>query len=146
MTSILAAAALGAWSYAAFLEEPGPTLAPTPPLSAPEVPAPPSAPRPSPADPDGPGGRAPLAAQGSVPKPPEAARVERPAAPPPAPPAVPAPPLRYRLADASGQVWVHPEAEALRAFVEARNRGFAAPIVYPTLIYGSPTCASGRCR
>jgi len=141
MTAIIALAALGSWSYAGFLEEPGGVQpAPQPPAHAP-APAPetpsPSPPR-RPEVPEAPPAPPPL-----PPPPAETSKAPAPRAEVVAPPAAPA---RYRLADASGQVWEHPDPGQLRSFVEGRNRSFAAPAYYQAATVRYSSCANGRCR
>jgi len=114
MTSTLALAALGAWSYAGFLAEP-----------------------------------APAASSDWPPEPPAVARKKEPPARPPAPTATPTPtprpapappaPTVYRLVDARGQVWEHPDPAYLQRFVRDRNFSF-------TLQDPASRCVNGRCR
>ncbi len=124
MTSILALAALGSWSYAGFLAEPSPTPTP-PPASAPDRPAV-DVPDDDPAEE------------------PEDEPEEQPEASPTAPTATL--PTRYRLADAGGQVWEHPDPAYLKSFVEARNRQSVQQRYYQPLGARPASCAGGRCN
>ncbi len=147
MTSILAAAALGAWSYSGFLAETAPNGPPSPPppsVPAPRPPAPGPSPLPDPPKIDEEPARRPSPPPAS--RPAEAARPGPAATPPPPVAAPPAVALRYRLADASGQLWEHADPDALRAFVRARNQAWSAPIAASPYFFGPSTCASGRCR
>lgn len=136
MTSILALAALGSWTYAGFLAEPTPAPPAPPPASAPSRPIEPEkilepAPKPGPQDPFEP----------------EEEPEEEPEKQPEAPPASTATsPTRYRLADASGQVWEHSDPVNLQSFVEARNRSFVQQRYYQPLRARSAPCLSGRCK
>ena len=119
MTSILALAALGSWTYAGFLAEPTPAPPTPPPASAPIRPidvesktAPSSKPEPSHEAP-----------------PVQAATT----------------PTRYRLADAGGQVWEHADPAYLRSFVETRNRSSVRQPYFQLLRAPSSRCAYGRC-
>jgi len=144
MTSILAAAAIGAWSYAGFLAEPGPTP-PSPSFPAPSPSGPVIPPAPVPPSIDREPASPPAApARGPVARPQDPARPGPPAGPPPVAgrPAA----ARYRLADASGQLWEHADPDTLRAFVQGRNQAWLIPLATPFFSHGPATCASGRCR
>ena len=105
MTSLLALAAVGSWTYAGFLAEPTPTV-PTPPqASAPDRPIAPEVERPEVEEPE---------VDEPEPKAPSPSTMA-----PAGPPARPT--LRYRLADARGQHWEHADPEYLRKFVVERN-------------------------
>jgi hypothetical protein len=129
MISILALSVLGAWSYAGFLAEPIPVPVPAPiPAPAPYVPPAPTAP--IPLEPEQPT------------KPAEAPRQDF-VCPPKVPakkPLISAPsnqprPTLYRLADALGQTWEHPDPAYLSGFVEDRNRRYASVSLAPPVIY-----------
>ncbi len=151
MTALLALATLAPWSYSGFLGEAG--AAPSrasgrSPAAA--IPSAPTEPSPDPGFPPNPGvARYTEPAAPRVGPPPLAARTEPRLDPPALPPkrGTPAPASGvYRLADGSGQLWEHADPATLRAFVEARNRGFfVRPAAHPAPS-GLPTCASGRCR
>ena len=128
MTSILALAVVGSWTYAGFLAEPTPAP-PPPPASAPTRPAAPAI-DPEPED---------------LPEPEPEPTV------PPAKPEVPSasiPPAApmYRLADAWGQAWDHADPNYLRSFVEARNRSLATRNYTTASPYRASRCFNGRCR
>ena len=163
MTSIIASALIAGWGYGNFLAEPAPPKPPTAPpavvlpVSAPPVvaftnltpgvryftPATPpprckcdscecnasppvvNAPMPPPSMPPE---VAPIA--------PKAARTR------PRPP--PAAPVRYRLADATGQIWDHTDPAYLSNFVASRNaaRAYASPAYFS----GASACSTGRFR
>ena len=109
MLTLLALSAVGTWTYAGFLADlpPNPPT-PEPAATRPAEPAPASAPtEPSPT--------APLVAPANPPPP---------SMPDPGP-ANPAPAPLPRAADASGQVWEHPDPAFLARFIESRNRSFA---------------------
>jgi outer membrane biosynthesis protein TonB len=134
MTSILALAAIGSWTYAGFLAEPTSTL-PTP--------TPPPAPtRPADVEPKV------EPASNPAPEPEEESEEEPEPEQKPEAPAVPTAtlPTRYRLADAGGQVWEHADPVYLRSFVEARNRSFVQQRYYQPLRARSARCANGRCN
>jgi hypothetical protein len=161
--SFVAAFALG--------REPGPAPAPAPPAPV-SAPRPGSAVGPAPDDP--PGARhVPIRPEfgpvGDAPRPPLHDPDPDPAPPQPAPPVErvgvvsrpPAPaapgggpsprrsgagPTLWRLADATGQEWTHPDRRALERWVAGRNAALAAARVpsYSLPAYGG-ACANGRC-
>jgi hypothetical protein len=138
MMSTLALSVLGTWSYAGFLAEPSPTPVPSPtPAPAPKLPPAPSAP--IPLEPEQPliPAEAPRQAYLCPPK----APAKRP--PVSSSPILPSPTL-YRLADASGQTWEHPDPAYLSGFVEDRNRRFASVSLAPPMAYYTYTYASPR--
>ena len=141
MTSILALAVVGSWTYAGFLAEPAPAPPVLPPASGPLHPAAPTRPA-SPAIDFGP-------TMKPEPEPEPETEPKAPAAePPPVPPSasIPSPAPRYRLADSSGQAWEHADPEYLRSFVETRNRSFAPRNrYYSAPAYRSSRCTTGRC-
>ena len=140
MTSILALAVVGSWTYAGFLAEPTPAAPKLPPPAAPGLPKPPAI------DPETATEPEPKPEPNPGPEPePKATAPE----PPPAPPSTsipPPPPLRYRLADAAGQAWEHDDPAFLRRFVETRNRSFPPRINYSAPTYRASRCVTGRCN
>jgi hypothetical protein len=64
----------------------------------------------------------------------------------PAPP-VPPPVAMWRLADATGQRWDHPDKAYLAAWVADRDRAMIAPAYpRPTAYFRPRGCANGQCR
>ena len=140
MTSILALAVVGSWTYAGFLAEPTPAAPKLPPPAAPGLPKPPTA--------DHPDATLPEPKLGPNPGPEPEPKATAPE-PPPAPPSAsipPPPPLRYRLADAAGQAWEHDDPAFLRRFVETRNHSFLPRINYSAPTYRASRCVTGRCN
>ncbi len=142
MYTLLALTALWGWTYEGFCSDPGGDAPVVKVIVVPKV-SPDSAPSPPPGRP--------------------APAVAPPAEPPPiaieprlpAPPAVklwypPAQPTLWRLADASGQVWEHTNAEWLTRWVASRNQALKRPParifrpVVPPATY-TTNCANGRC-
>lgn len=115
--ALLALALLGdGWTAAGWVANPAP------PVPAPVIPP---APDPNPL--------------GSAPPPVAPPIVQTPSAPV-------APPARYRLADATGQVWEHADRAGLEAYVAARNAQLAAPAPPQVRYFSAPSsCSTGRC-
>ena len=136
MFTILLLTAIDGWGYEGFASEPGPvpqtrTTPETKPAAPPAPPAvpPPVVPPPPPATTETP--KAKPSAKAVAPPPPRAA----------APPVVP----QYRLADATGQVWQHADADWLRRWVASRNAAVRPVTTYAGPRATAPACANGRC-
>ncbi len=108
----LTLAALGPWTYAGFLAEPSRSPPPASSLAFPRIDlrryevAPPMTTRVVPK-------------VTSRPEPPQQKKRE---SAPPVAPSLPVEAIRYRLADATGQVWEHSDPAWLQAFVVDRNQ------------------------
>ena len=106
--------AVTTWTYAGFVADPTPQPQPIP------APAPAPDPTPTPTPPPSP--------PAVVPDPP--ADSGKPTPPPPQTPVAASPRVvvpRYRMSDAMGQVWEHPDPAQLQAFMIDRNAQLSTP-------------------
>jgi hypothetical protein len=137
MTLLLVLTVLGDWSYDGFVADPAPTNPSAGVVRRAEtLPA--------------------TRAQSAPPSLSTAAKTKSVVMPPSAPPVaaqMPPPLQRWRLADATGQVWEFHDPERLKEWVKARNAvppptsipgGTSLAVTYPPF-FTTSNCASGQC-